>query len=123
MDDPRGTSALTDDGQMLDKKSIRERTVEKSEEKKKGELFELAWDKLVISVGCYNQTFNTPGVREHSLFLKDVGDARKIRNRLLSCMLELCLANPECADIDVTHPQALKRLLYPRHPTRCGRIF
>jgi NADH dehydrogenase len=43
------------------------------------------WDKLVIAVGCYNQTFNTKGVKENAYFLKDVGDARKIRNRILSC--------------------------------------
>lgn len=51
----------------------------------KGRLFELSYDKLAIAVGCYSQTFNIPGVREHACFLKDVGDARKIRNRLLSC--------------------------------------
>lgn len=32
-----------------------------------------------------SQTFNTPGVREHANFLKDVGDARKIRKTILSC--------------------------------------
>jgi NADH dehydrogenase FAD-containing subunit len=51
----------------------------------KGRQFDLSYDKLVVAVGCYNQTFNTPGIREHAFFLKDVGDARKIRNRLLSC--------------------------------------
>ena len=56
-----------------------------SVQKKKGKMFEMSWDKLVIAVGCYSQTFNTPGVKEHAYFLKDVGDARKIRNRMLSC--------------------------------------
>jgi NADH dehydrogenase FAD-containing subunit len=51
----------------------------------KGRIFDLQYDKLVIAVGCYSQTFGTPGVKEHALFLKDVGDARKIRNRLLTC--------------------------------------
>ena len=55
------------------------------EEKKKGKLFDLTYDKLVVAVGCYSQTFNTPGVRENALFLKDVVDARKIRKRLLEC--------------------------------------
>jgi len=45
----------------------------------------LGYDKLIVTVGCYSQTFGTPGVREHAYFLKDVGDARKIRNRLLAC--------------------------------------
>lgn len=52
---------------------------------KKGKLFEMSYDKLVVAVGCYSQTFGTPGVKENAYFLKDVGDARKIRNRMLSC--------------------------------------
>ena len=58
---------------------------EREEMRKKGQVFELGYDKLVISVGCYLQTFGTPGVKEHAYFLKDVGDARKIRTRLLEC--------------------------------------
>ncbi|PBP16107.1 hypothetical protein BUE80_DR013143, partial [Diplocarpon rosae] len=53
--------------------------------KRKGKIFELNYDKLVIAVGCYSQTFNTAGVRENAFFLKDVGDARKIRKRILEC--------------------------------------
>lgn len=34
--------------------------------------FTIPYDKLVIAVGCYSQTFNTPGVKEHAFFLKDV---------------------------------------------------
>jgi NADH dehydrogenase FAD-containing subunit len=55
--------------------------------KKKGRIFELSYDKLVIAVGCYSQTFGTPGVRENAFFLKDVVDARKIRRRILECEL------------------------------------
>lgn len=47
------------------------------------------YDKLVVTVGSYSQTFNTPGVRENAYFLKDVGDARKIRKRVLE-LFELC---------------------------------
>ncbi len=53
--------------------------------KSKGLLFDLSYDKLVVAVGCYSQTFGTPGVRENALFLKDVVDARKIRKRILEC--------------------------------------
>jgi NADH dehydrogenase FAD-containing subunit len=53
--------------------------------KQKGQLFDLKYDKLVVAVGCYSQTFGTPGVREHALFLKDVIDAVKIRKRVLEC--------------------------------------
>lgn len=58
---------------------------EKRVERLKGKVFRMGYDTLVVAVGCYSQTFGTPGVREHAYFLKDVGDARKIRNRLLSC--------------------------------------
>ena len=52
---------------------------------KKGEVFPLKYDKLVVAVGCYSQTFNTPGVRENAFFLKDVGDSIRIRKRILEC--------------------------------------
>ncbi|OCL02786.1 nucleotide-binding domain-containing protein [Glonium stellatum] len=70
---------------------------------KKGQLFDLTFDKLVIAVGCYNQTFGTPGVKEHALFLKDVGDARRIRNRLLACF--------ETAALPTTSDEMRKHLL------------
>ncbi|KAF6760448.1 nad(p)h dehydrogenase b1 [Ephemerocybe angulata] len=47
--------------------------------------FSISYDKLVIAVGAYSQTFNVPGVKEHAHFLKDVKDARKIRSRILEC--------------------------------------
>jgi NADH dehydrogenase FAD-containing subunit len=47
--------------------------------------FALDYDKLVISVGSYSNTFGIPGVKEHAFFLKDVNDARKIRKRLIEC--------------------------------------
>ncbi|OSD00481.1 FAD/NAD-P-binding domain-containing protein [Trametes coccinea BRFM310] len=49
------------------------------------EKFQLTYDKLVIAVGAYNQTFNVPGVKEHAHFLKDIKDARAIRTRILEC--------------------------------------
>lgn len=52
-------------------------------------VFPVKYDKLVVAVGSYSQTFNTPGVRENAYFLKDVGDARKIRKRVLE-LFELC---------------------------------
>lgn len=45
--------------------------------------FKVSYDRLIIAVGCYSQTFGTKGVRENAMFLKDVGDARKIRRRIL----------------------------------------
>ncbi|KAF2769842.1 FAD/NAD(P)-binding domain-containing protein [Teratosphaeria nubilosa] len=54
-------------------------------QKEKGKVFGMKYDKLIVAVGCYAQTFGTPGVKEHAYFLKDVGDARRLRNRMLSC--------------------------------------
>ena len=57
---------------------------------------EVPYDVLVIAVGTNPQTFGTPGVKENALFLKDVGDARKIRRRILECF-ELA-ASPNCTE-------------------------
>jgi hypothetical protein len=51
----------------------------------KGTPFTLDYDKLIISVGSYSNTFGIPGVKEHGFFLKDIQDARKIRARILEC--------------------------------------
>ncbi|KAF2455395.1 pyridine nucleotide-disulfide oxidoreductase-domain-containing protein [Lineolata rhizophorae] len=83
VNDPRQGVSLTEGPHAGE--TPREREAEKSVERRKGELFDLQYDKLVIAVGCYSQTFGTPGVKEHALFLKDVGDARKIRNRIIQC--------------------------------------
>lgn len=68
--------------------------------------FEVPFDKLVIAVGAYSQTFGIPGrvfylccreprthlhrlgrrVKEYVHFLKDVRDARAIRMRVLECV-------------------------------------
>ncbi|KAK7053379.1 hypothetical protein VNI00_004005 [Paramarasmius palmivorus] len=50
-----------------------------------GQSFTMKYDKLVIAVGAYSQTFGIPGVKEHAHFLKDVKDARAIRSRILEC--------------------------------------
>lgn len=70
---------------------------------KKGKLFGLEYDKLVIGVGCYTQTFNTPGVKENSFFLKEPGDARQIRKRLLECF--------EIAALPTTSEKVAKQIL------------
>jgi len=50
-----------------------------------GTPFILRYDKLVIGVGAYPQTFNVPGVKEHAHFLKDVRYAQAIGTRILDC--------------------------------------
>ncbi|KAG7102842.1 NADH dehydrogenase like protein [Verticillium longisporum] len=60
-------------------------TMTASVTKRKGEVITIPYDKLVVAVGSYSQTFGIPGVREHANFLRDVGDARSIRLRVLQC--------------------------------------
>ncbi|KAF8803351.1 FAD/NAD(P)-binding domain-containing protein [Phlegmacium glaucopus] len=63
--------------------------------------FSIHFDKLVIAVGAYSQTFDVPGVKEHAHFLKDVKDARRIRGRILECFEQ---ANqPFLTDIERRH--------------------
>lgn len=49
----------------------------------KGPMVDVGYDQLVVAVGAYSQTFGIEGVREHANFLRDVGDARRIRLRVL----------------------------------------
>lgn len=74
----------------------------------KGALFDLKYDKLVVAVGCYSQTFKTPGVRENALFLKDVVDAVRIRKRVLECELK------DVARKSVLTDQVSRLLPYPQ---------
>ncbi|KAG7095627.1 hypothetical protein E1B28_006351 [Marasmius oreades] len=63
-----------------------------------GQSFTMSYDKLVVAVGAYSQTFDIPGVKEYAHFLKDVKDARTIRSRILECFEQ---ANqPMMSDID-----------------------
>jgi NADH dehydrogenase FAD-containing subunit len=83
VENPWQAMALTADGR--EDQNANQLEQEKGAKPKKGKMFEMNYDKLVVAVGCYSQTFGTPGVKENAYFLKDIGDARKIRNRMLSC--------------------------------------
>ncbi|XP_076472969.1 putative NADH dehydrogenase [Babylonia areolata] len=66
--------------------------------------YSLSYDKLVIGVGALSSTFGVPGVQEHAFFLKEINDARKIRNRILS--------NFELALQPGIEPAEIERLLH-----------
>lgn len=95
-----GTNGSGDKGPDGVKKR-REKEAAKREECK---IVEVSYDKLVIAVGCNSKTFGTPGVKENALFLKDVGDARKIRRRVLECF--------ELAAHPTTSPEMRRWLLH-----------
>ncbi|KAG9122806.1 hypothetical protein FRC07_000650 [Ceratobasidium sp. 392] len=69
-----------------------------------GEKFRVYYDKLIIAPGAYSQTFGIPGVSQHANFLKDVSDARRIRQRVLS--------NFEKAALPTTTPTERDKLLH-----------
>jgi NADH:ubiquinone reductase (non-electrogenic) len=71
--------------------------------------FELPYDILVIAVGAVSNTFHVPGVAEHALFLKDVQDARALRQRVIRCF--------EQANLPTATPEERQRLL---HFVVCG---
>jgi NADH dehydrogenase len=47
---------------------------------------EVAGDVLVIALGSVPNTFGIPGVGKHAVAFKDIGDALRIRNRLLALL-------------------------------------
>ena len=65
---------------------------------------EVPFDMLVVGVGAENATFGIPGVREHSAFLKEVGDAQEIRKRIMDCV--------ETASFKGQSDEERKRLLH-----------
>lgn len=81
--DPQQGKAMAED--RREDHSAREVRSVKKGLRKEGKRWEVSYDKLVVTVGCYSQTFGTKGVKENAFFMKDVGDARRIRKRVLEC--------------------------------------
>lgn len=65
---------------------------------------EVPYDMLVVGVGAENATFGIPGVREHSCFLKEIGDAQQIRKKIMDCV--------ETAAFKDQTPEEINRLLH-----------
>jgi len=65
---------------------------------------QIPFDMLVVGVGAENATFGIPGVREHACFLKEVGDAQRIRKQIMDCV--------ETATFKDQSPEEIKRLLH-----------
>lgn len=74
-----------------------------------GHAFTVSYDTLVIAVGAVSNTFNVPGVAEHSLFLKELNDARILRQRIITTF--------ERANLPSTSAAERQRLL---HFVICG---
>ncbi|KAI1367829.1 FAD/NAD(P)-binding domain-containing protein [Xylaria arbuscula] len=70
----------------------------------KGPMFDVQYDKLVIAVGAYTQTFGIEGVKEYANFLRNVGDARRVRIKILQCF--------EKASLPITTDEERHKLLH-----------
>lgn len=64
----------------------------------KGLEFQVPYDKLVVAVGCYSQTFGVEGVKEHACFLRDATDARTVRLKVLQKFEQAALPNASDAE-------------------------
>lgn len=49
------------------------------------ETFLLSYNYLVVAVGAISRTFNIPGVEQYAFLLKELADARAIRQRIIEC--------------------------------------
>lgn len=66
--------------------------------------FDLNYDYLVIAPGCEPHTFNTPGVSEHAIFIKNVSDAMRVRKTLFDLL--------EKASLPTISPERARELLH-----------
>eukprot|EP01111_Echinosteliopsis_oligospora_P009343 TRINITY_DN2723_c0_g2_i1.p1 TRINITY_DN2723_c0_g2~~TRINITY_DN2723_c0_g2_i1.p1 ORF type:complete len:565 (+),score=164.88 TRINITY_DN2723_c0_g2_i1:73-1767(+) len=65
--------------------------------------FDLPYDQLIVAVGGEPATFGVPGVKENAVFMKEIDDARTIRDRILDCF--------ETASIPGQPKEEIERLL------------
>jgi NADH:ubiquinone reductase (non-electrogenic) len=66
--------------------------------------FDVEYDILVLAPGCIPNTFNTPGVPEHALFMKNVSDAMAVRKLFFDLLEKASLPN--------TSPSQIRSLLH-----------
>ncbi|KAL8836242.1 MAG: hypothetical protein Q9170_002986 [Blastenia crenularia] len=57
------------------------------------DVFDLEYDYLVLAPGCVPNTFNTPGVPENALFMKNVSGAMAVRKLLFDLLEKASLPN------------------------------
>jgi NADH dehydrogenase len=60
--------------------------------------FDLTYDQLVLALGSITNFYRTPGIEEHALTMKTLGDAIILRNRVI-----------EALDVADNHPDPMER--------------
>ena len=61
---------------------------------------EFPYDHLVLALGADPAFFGIPGVEEHSISMKGLADAERIRNRMIERFEEVTLARDEASETD-----------------------
>jgi NADH dehydrogenase len=65
--------------------------------KKVTEQATLEYDFLVLAPGAATNTFNVPGADEHAFFMRELGDAIAVRNRVIDCFEHAACENDPVA--------------------------
>ncbi|KAJ2810775.1 NADH:ubiquinone oxidoreductase [Coemansia furcata] len=95
--DIRFYEAQCTDIDMSKKELVLEQTSENSASSQRTRI---NYDYLVVGVGGTYNTFGTPGVEKYACFLKEMGDASKIRRRLKDAIERASFANISEAERD-----------------------
>jgi NADH dehydrogenase FAD-containing subunit len=114
VDDPTSSQALTEGRHANESKQ--ERETEKKVEAVKGQLFDLTYDKLIVTVGCYSQTFGTPGVKENAYVPQKI--LRKKGSNMVAGSSSKMLVTHERSE--TAYSPASKPPLYPQPRTNSG---
>ena len=48
--------------------------------------FDFTYDQLVLALGAVTNFYHTPGLEEHALTMKTLGDAILVRNRVIDAL-------------------------------------
>ncbi|KAJ2461502.1 NADH:ubiquinone oxidoreductase [Coemansia sp. RSA 2424] len=98
--DIRFYEAQCTDIDMNKKELVLEQSVDAGSASSQGTRTRINYDYLVVGVGGTYNTFGTPGVEKHACFLKEMGDASKIRRRLKDAIEKASFANISEAERD-----------------------
>jgi NADH:ubiquinone reductase (non-electrogenic) len=67
-----------------------------------GQNYVLPYDILVVGVGFQPNDFNTPGVKEHALFMKETADATRFKDHVLAKLEEASYIHALDSDLGVS---------------------
>jgi NADH dehydrogenase len=90
----RRTRVLVVDIESIDLAGKRVRLVQRD----LAQAFDLPYDQLVLAIGAVPNFYRTPGIEEHAVTMKTLGDAIIVRNRVI-----------EALDIADNHPDETER--------------